>query len=156
MIYYQADLKYLQESVQIKKCKDKIIDKLVTLLIDYNLRPVRKTIIFGTVGIYNLFPTVNSTNKLMKFLNINDIYHLTSLIVLFASAYVEYRWHVSDAVMDYLDTFLLACVEAARMADTETKKMIHDVACVFKQVKQFISKTLQRFNESAELQYLAL
>lgn len=38
--------------------------------------------------------------------------------------------------MDYIDPFLIACVEAARMVDTKTRKMIQDVVGVFKQVKK--------------------
>lgn len=78
-MYYQLDLQNLQEAIQVTKYKKKILDKLVTLLTDYNFRPVRKSLILGIIGIYDLFPSVSSANKLMKFLNINDVYHLTSL-----------------------------------------------------------------------------
>lgn len=79
LMYYQLDLQNLQEAIQVTKYKKKILDKLVTLLTDYNFRPVRKSLILGIIGIYDLFPSVSSANKLMKFLNINDVYHLTSL-----------------------------------------------------------------------------
>ena len=155
-MYYRLDLQNLQEAIHVKKYKKKILDKLVTLLTDYNFRPVRKTLILGIIGIYDFFPSASSANKLMKFLNINDVYKLTSLILIFVSAYTEYRWHVSDVVMDYIDPFLSACVEAARMVDIKTQKMIQDVVGVFKKVKKFILETLQRFNESAELSYITL